>query len=194
MIYLVKTNFNVGIIVVLVIGLLLGYIIYPFINREVRQTTQPQDSTTKTQSDWKTFNDEQYGISFEYPKSWSVELSTQVFENGDLVAVQLTGETQQQNTEFYDGGRLIVMTPVPTDLDLDSWVNSQYTANDQISDININGVVFKKVYTCGLGCSTYYYTVINGKTYGINTFAEGSKKPEYTKIIDQMLKTLVLPK
>ncbi|MBI2034577.1 MAG: FecR domain-containing protein, partial [Candidatus Levybacteria bacterium] len=170
MISLVKTNLNVGIIVVLVIGLLLGYIIYPFINRTARQTTQPQDTTTTTQSGWTTFKDEQSGISFDYPPSWSVSQVSQVFENGDLVAVQLLGPSQQENTEFYDGGRFIVMTPVPTDLDLDSWVNSKYTANDQISDVTINGVAFKKVYTCGLGCFTFYYTVANGKVYGVNTF------------------------
>ena len=194
MITLVKTNVNVGIIVVLVIGLLVGYIVYPFINPSKKQTTQTQDSETVPQSDWTKFENKQYGISFDYPKSWSVEPSTQVFENGDVVAVQLTGETQQQNTEFYDGGRFIVMTPVPTNDDLNTWVNGRSSANDQVSEVTINGIVFKKIYTCGLGCSTYYYTVINGKTYGINTFAEGSKKPEYTKIIDQMLKTLVLPK
>ncbi|OGK19610.1 hypothetical protein A3G67_00985 [Candidatus Roizmanbacteria bacterium RIFCSPLOWO2_12_FULL_40_12] len=189
-----KNNISTGIVAALVIGLLVGYIVYPFINPSQKQTTQTQDNKTAPQSDWKTFNEEQYGISFEYLKSWSVESSTQVFENGDIVAVQFFGETQKANTEFYDGGRFIVMTPVQTDLDLESWVNSKYTANDQISDVTINGVAFKKVYTCGLGCFTFYYTVINGKVYGVNTFSEGSKKAEYQATIDQMLQTLVLPK
>jgi len=194
MISLVKTNFNVGIIVILAIGLLVGYLIYPYINPSDKQTTQPQNSKTTTQSGWTTFSDKQYGISFDYPPSWSVSQVSQVFENGDLIAIQVLGDTQKENTEFYDGGRFIVMTPVPTDLDLDSWINSKYTANDQISDVTINGVVFKKVYTCGFGCFTFYYTVISGKIYGVNTFAEGVKKSEHTKTIDQMLKTLVLPK
>ncbi len=189
-----KNNISVGVIVALVIGLLVGYIVYPYINPSGKQTTTPQGSKTATQSGWSTFSDEQYGISFDYPPDWTVNQSSQVFENGDLVAVQFLGKTQQPNTEFYDGGRFIVMTPVPTDLDLDSWVNSQYTANDQISNVAINGVAFKKVYTCGLGCFIYYYTVINGKVYGINTFAEGSQKAEYQAALDQMLQSLVLPK
>ncbi|MBI2051589.1 hypothetical protein HYT33_02385 [Candidatus Roizmanbacteria bacterium] len=193
-----KNNINTGIVAALVIGLLVGYVVYPFINPSGKQAPQSQEQgqgfKTPTRSDWTTFSDKQYGISFDYPSSWTVEPSTQVFENGDLVAVQVLGETQKANTEFYDGSRFIVMTPVPTNLDLESWVNSKYSVNDQISDVDINGVAFKKVYTCGFGCSTYYYTVINGKVYGVYTFAEGSKKSEYTKTIDQMLKTLVLPK
>ena len=187
-----KNNISVIVIGALIIGLLFGYIVYPFINSSEKQTTQTQDSNTAIQADWTKFENKQYGISFEYPKSWSVEESTQVFENGDLVAVQLIGETQQNNTEFYDGGRFIVMTPVPTDLELDSWVNSKYTANDQISDVTINGVVFKKVYTCGLGCHTYFHTVVNGQAYGINTFAEGSQKAELQAEIDQILQTFLL--
>ena len=189
-----KNNISIGIVVALIIGLLIGYLVYPSINTPAKQTTQPQNSKTTTQSGWTTFSDKQYGISFDYPPSWSVSQVSQVFENGDLIAIQVLGDTQKENTEFYDGGRFIVMTPVPTDLDLDSWVNSKYTANDQISDVTINGVVFKKVYTCGFGCFTFYYTVISGKIYGVNTFAEGVKKSEHTKTIDQMLKTLVLPK
>ena len=188
-----KNNISIGIVVALIIGLLIGYLVYPSINPPAKQTTQPQDLKTATQSGWATFSDDQYGISFDYPTDWSVNQSTQVFENGDLVAVQVLGETQKNNTEFYDGSRFIVMTPVPTDLDLGSWVNSKYTANDQVSDVTINGVAFKKVYTCGLGCFTYYYTVINGQVYGINTLAEGSKKTEYQAALDQMLETLVLP-
>lgn len=198
MISLVKTNFNVGIIVVLVIGLLLGYVVYPFINPSGKQTPRSQEQEqgykAPTRSDWKTFKNEQYGISFDYPTSWTVDSSSQVFESGDVVTVQILGETQKAQTEFYDGGRFVVMVPQATNLDLESWVNSQYSASDQISDVNINGVAFKKVYTCGLGCFTYYYTVINSKVYGINTFAEGSKKAQYQAVIDQMLKTLVLPK
>lgn len=188
-----KNNISVGIVAALVIGLLVGYVVYPFINPSQKQTTQTQDSKTAPQSDWTTFSDEQYGISFDYPRSWSVESSTQVFENGDVVAVQILGETQQAQTDFYDGGRFVVMVPQATNLDLESWINSQYSPSDQISDVNINGVVFKKVYTCGLGCSTYYHTVINGQVYGVNTFAEGSQKAELEKALNQMLKTLSLP-
>ena len=189
-----NNKISLNLIIALVIGLLIGYLVYPYINKSDKQTPQPQDTTTTTQQGWTTFSNEQYGISFDYPPDWTVNQSTQVFENGDVVAVQNLGETQEENTEFFDGGRFIVMTPVPTDLDLNSWVNSKYTVNDQISDVTLNGVAFKKVYTCGLGCFTFYYTVINGQVYGVNTFAEGSKKAEYQTAIGQMLQTLALPK
>ena len=192
-----KNNISTGIVVALVIGLLLGYVVYPFINPSGRQAPQSQEQgqglKTPAQSDWTTFENEQYDISFDYPSSWTVQASTQIFENGDVVTVQYTGEKQQANTEFYDGARFTVMVPVPTPLDLDSWVNTKFTANDQISDVNINGVAFKKVYTCGLGCSTYYHTVINGQVYGIKVFAEGLQKAELEATIAQILKTLVLP-
>lgn len=198
-----KNNIGISVIVALVIGLLAGYVVYPFINPSDKQEIQSQGPKTPTQpdiktSDIKTFEDKQYGISFEYPSSWTVNPSSQVFESGDVVAVQFTGETQQPNTDFYDGARLVVMVPQATTLDLNSWVNSKHGSTvsgtpPQISNTIINGVPFKKVYTCGLGCFTYYYTVINGQVYGVNTFAEGSQKTELEKALDQILKTLSLP-
>ena len=187
-----KNNVVISIIVAIIIGLLVGYVAYPFVNPSDRQTTQSNGSETPTQTqvDFMTFESQQYDISFDYPSDWSIESSSQIFENGDVVTVQFTGKTQQENTEFFDGARFAVMIPQSTNLDLDSWVNSKYSVNDQISDTNINGVAFKKIYTCGLGCSTYYHAVINGKVYGINTFAEGSQKAELEAKLDQMLKTL----
>jgi len=150
-------------------------------------------------SNWKTFENKKYNISFKYPPSWSVIPSTQVFENGDVVAVQYTGKTQRQNTELYDGARFVVMVPQSTNLDLNSWVNSKHSLNvngtpPQISNTEINGMSFKKVYECGLGCFTYYYTVIRGQVYGISVFADGPQKVELEETIEQTLKTLVLPR
>lgn len=191
---LVNNKISRNIIIALVIGLLLGYVVYPFINQQVNDTRSGKGYKTSTKTDVLTFQDDQYGVSFDYPSSWTIDETSQVFENGDIVMVQFTGDTQQPNTEFSDGARFVVMTPVPTDLDLDSWVNSQYSANDQISEETINGIVYKKVYTCGLGCFTYYYTVINGQVFGINTFVESSQKAELEKDLSEMLSTLVLPK
>lgn len=164
-------------------------------------SVQPQppssDNTAATQSDWKTFENKQYNISFKYPPSWSVNPSSQAFENGDLVTVQFTGATQQGQTEFYDGARFVVMVPQATSLDLNSWVNSKHSSNvsgtpAQISNTTINGVSFKKVYECGLGCFTYYYMVVKGRVYGVMASAEGPQKAELEATIDQILKTLVL--
>lgn len=189
-----KNNINTGIVATLVIGLLAGYSLYPLINPSDRKTIEPQSLQAPAKSNVKIFEDKEYGISFEYPASWSVNPSSQVFKSGDVVAVYFTGETQTENTEFYDGARFVVMVPEALAQDLESWVNSRYSASDQVSDVRINGTLFKKVYTCGLGCSTYYHTASGGKIYGINTFAEGSKKAEYQAAIDQILQTLIFPK
>lgn len=137
-----KNNINAGIIAVLAIGLLAGYILYPLINPSDRKTSELQGLQTPAGSNVKIFEDKEYGISFEYPSSWSVNPSSQIFESGDVVAVQFTGETQTGNTEFYDGARFVVMVPQTTGLDLESWVNSQYSVSDQISDVKINGIAF----------------------------------------------------
>lgn len=158
----------------------------------------PTDET-QAQSNWQMFENKQYNISFKYPPSWSVNPSSQMFENGDLVAVQFIGQTQTAQTELYDGARFVVMVPQPTSQDLNSWVNSKHATNvsgaaPQISDTSINDMSFKKVYECGLGCFTYYYTVIGGQVYGIMASADGLQKVQLEATIDQILNTLVLPK
>ena len=163
------------------------------------QSPAPSAGQTAEQLDWKAYENKQYNVSFKYPPSWSVIPSTQAFENGDLVTVQFIGKTQQQNTELYDGARFVVMIPQPTNLDLNSWVNTKHGTTvsgtpPQISDMEINGVPFKKVYECGLGCFTYYYTVTGRQVYGISVFADGPQKVELEATIDQILKTTVLPK
>lgn len=157
------------------------------------------DATASIQSNWQTFENKQYKISFKYPPLWSVSPSSQIFENGDLVAVQFIGQTQTAQTELYDGARFVVMIPQPTSQDLNSWVNSKHTTSvsgtpPQISDTSINGMSFRKVYECGLGCFTYYYTVVGRQVYGIMVSADGPQKVELEATIDQMLNTLVLPK
>lgn len=187
-----NNKIGLNIIIALVIGLLLGYIVYPFINQSVNDSGSGKGYKTSTTIDTSFFESSEHGITFEYPKAWQVDENTSVFEQGDVVTVYINGETQKPNTDFYDGGRFTVMTPLPTDDDLDTWVNSRVSANDQVSEVTIEGVVFKKVYTCGLGCSTYYYTVSNGKVYGINTFAEGSQKDNFQNDIEDILNSVII--
>ncbi|OGD90840.1 hypothetical protein A3D81_01735 [Candidatus Curtissbacteria bacterium RIFCSPHIGHO2_02_FULL_40_17] len=148
-----------------------------------------------SQQDWKSFENKQYNISFKYPPTWSINKNTQLFENGDLVAVQFTGATQQEQTEFYDGARFVVMIPQATNLDLNSWVESRHKANvsgsaPQFSDTVINGVTFRKVYECGLGCFTYYYRVVGGQGYGVVVSAAGPQEVELNATISEILKTV----
>jgi len=194
-------NRNLGVVFILVL-IILGAVIIGTKIGTLTPSVQPQQptspDTTSTQSDWQTFENNTYNISFKYPPSWSVNPSSQVFENGDLVAVQLIGQTQKQNTELYDGARFIVMVPQQTSLNLNSWVNNRHGSNvsgtpPQISSRVINGVSFTKVYECGLGCFTYYYTVIRGQVYGVMVSAAGPQQVELDAAIEEILQTLVLP-
>ena len=162
-------------------------------------SVQPQQpaspDTTSVKSGWQTYENNTYNISFKYPPSWSVNPATQVFENGDLVAVQFTGATQKEQTEFYDGARFVVMIPQAATLDLNSWVNSKHSTTvsgtpPQFSDTVINGVTFRKVYECGLGCFTYYYRVVGGQGFGIVVSVAGPQEVELNAILSEILKTV----
>ena len=192
-----------AIIVIALILLIVGVALILTQNKALSPSTPPVSSPSPaaaqvSQQGWKSFENKQYNISFRYPPTWSVNPTTQIFENGDLVAVQFTGATQKEQTEFYDGARFVVMIPQATNLDLNSWVDSKHKANvtgppPQISDTTINGVSFRKVYECGLGCFTYYYTASGGKVFGIMVSAVGPQEVELTATLSEILKTLVLP-
>src|SRR3989344_9485113 len=184
-----RTFVIVFIFVLLILGAVIIGIKIGSPSIQPQQPTSPD--TTSTQSDWKTVENNRYNISFKYPPSWSVNPSSQVFENGDLVAVQFIGKTQTDQTELFDGARFIVMVPQQTSLDLNSWVNSKHGSNvsgtpAQISSRIINGVTFTKVYECGLGCFTYYYTVIRGQVYGVMVSAAGPQQVELDAAIEEI--------
>lgn len=192
-----------AIIVIALILLIVGVALILTQNKALSPSTPPVKSPSPaaaavSQQDWKSFENKQYNISFKYPPTWSINENTQLFENGDLVAVQFTGVTQKEQTEFYDGARFVVMIPQATNLDLNSWADSRHKANvagpaPQFSDTTVNGVLFRKVYECALGCFTYYYTVSGGKVYGIVVSAAGPQEVELNATISEILKTLVLP-
>ena len=196
-----SVNRTLGIVFILTL-IILGAVFVGIKIGALKPSVQPQQpaspDTTSIQSGWQTFENSTYNISFKYPPSWSVNPNSQVFENGDLVAVQFIGKTQTDQTELFDGARFIVMVPQQTSLDLNSWVNNRHGSNvsgtpAQISSTDINGVSFKKVYECGLGCFTYYYTVIGGQVYGVMVGATGPQQVELDATIEEILQTLVLP-
>ena len=196
-----SVNRTLGIVFILTL-IILGAVFVGIKIGALKPSVQPQQpaspDTTSIQSGWQTFENSTYNISFKYPPSWSINPSSQVFENGDLVAVQFIGQTQKQNTELYDGARFIVMVPQQTSLDLNSWVNNRHGSNvsgtpPQISSRVINGVSLTKVYECGLGCFTYYYTVVRGQVYGVMVSAAGPQQVELDATIEEILQTLVFP-
>lgn len=138
-----------------------------------------------------------YKIIFNYPLSWSMNTTTEVFENGDLVAVEFVGPTQKERTEFYDGARFVVMIPEKTNLDLSSWINSKHQGlpgekPPVVNDVEVNGRGFKKVDECGLGCFSYYYTLSNGQVYGMMASSAGPQKAELEATLDQILNSVEL--
>ena len=192
-----------AIIVIALILLIVGVALILTTNSSLLPSKPPVSSPSPaaaqvSQQGWKSFENKQYKISFKYPPTWSINENIQMFENGDLVAIQIKGTTQKEQTEFYDGARFVVMIPQATNLNLNSWADAKHKANvtgtaPQFSDTVINGVTFRKVYECGLGCFTYYYTVADGKVFGVVVSAAGSQEVELNATLSEILKTLVLP-
>ncbi|QQG43191.1 MAG: hypothetical protein HYW45_03245 [Candidatus Daviesbacteria bacterium] len=150
-----------------------------------------------TQLKWGRYVNTKYKIVFPYPLSWSMNTTTLIFEDGDLITVEFLGPTQKERAEFYDGARFTVMIPQKTDLDLSGWIAEKHKGlpgekPPDVNDVQLNGRNFKKVYTCGLGCFTYYYTTIDGQVYGVMTFADGPQKTGLEAILKEMLAKLEL--
>src|SRR3990167_6260232 len=150
-----------------------------------------------TQLKWGRYINTKYRVIFAYPLTWSMNTTTSIFETGDLITVEFIGPTQKDQTEFYDGARLVGMIPQPTNSDLSDWVAGRHRGlpgenPPEASDVQLNGRNFKKVYTCGLGCFTYYYTIIDGQVYGVMVFASGPQKAELEATLEQMLTKLEL--
>src|SRR3990172_66908 len=91
------------VIVFLFVLLILGAVIIGTkIGTPSVQPQQPASpDTTSVKSGWQTYENNTYNISFKYPPSWSINPSSQVFENGDLVAVQFICKKQKDKKEFF---------------------------------------------------------------------------------------------
>ncbi len=149
---------------------------------------QPQQQETG----YSVYQSLVFGFSIDYPTTWEVKQDTQVFENGDAVAFRKTGPGQKVQTELTDGAQVVVSQPFSINVDLAVWVKESYPNTSVFSQNTISGRTYQKVYTCDLGCMTFYYTLINGKVYGVATFAEGpdSDKMVYENAIVYMLNSL----
>ncbi|QQS44489.1 hypothetical protein IPM65_02735 [Candidatus Roizmanbacteria bacterium] len=153
----------------------------------------PQDTDT---NGWQTFTSTDFGISIQYPPNWK-KTDGQSFENGDLFGVMIMGETQREATELYDGATLTIANPITVEKDYETWAKDYYTTHHvdesqplEFSNETINGIEYLKVYTCGLGCFTYYITEKGDYVYQIVTSADGPSEKEYRQTIDKMLETI----
>ena len=152
-----------------------------------------------TQLKWGRYVNTKYQIVSPYPLSWSMNTTTSIFENGDLITVEFIGPTQTDQTEFFDGARFVVMIPEATNLDLSAWISNKHQGlpgedPPQVTDVQFNGRGFKRVYTCGLGCFSYYYTIVDGQVYGVMTSAAGPQQTELEATLEQILEKLELGK
>lgn len=177
--------------------------------QSAKQTQQKNDITPTlpvvitqppTESDiaeWSTFISEDFGISVKYPPDWEKK-EGQSFENGDLFGVMIMGETQREGTELYDGAIFAIATPIKVEDEYKIWAKDYYTRSHldesqplEFSTETINGVEYLKVYTCGLGCFTYYITEKDNYVYQVMVTAVGPGEEAYQQTIDKIIATLV---
>ncbi len=147
-------------------------------------------SSSSPQTGYQAYQDPTYGFTIAYPKAWEIRKDTQVFENGDAVAFRKTGPTQKERTELTDGVQVAIAQPFTITSDLSTWVKEYFDKQAEFSQNTINDRTYQKVYTCGLGCMTFYYTLVNNKVFGVAVFAQGADKMVYNNAVVYMLKSL----
>lgn len=166
--------------------------------------SQPSQSTlisptlpTGLTANWETYTNTDYGFEIKYPSEWSKsEGVSQVFPDGDAVNFQITGETQKEGTEFYDGGQVTIAVPVKL-LPNQSAANylryfHKNSLNDENNEFQLNkigNVTWTTFHACGLGCYDYYHKEKDDKVYSIITTSGGSQKQRYDSQINQILST-----
>ncbi len=147
--------------------------------------------------EWKNFSSIEYSISFDYPSGWEVVENSQNFQNGDIFALSVIGQTQRTQTELYDGASFAVMKPLNTNETLSQWVRTNYSGSGmgpdrppQFDSASFAGITYEKVYVCGLGCFTYFHTKQNNMIYGFVYLAEGPHAPEYESVINRIMSSV----
>jgi len=156
-----------------------------------------RSQTQNSDTGYKEYTNSTYGFSVEYPSSWEVREDTHVFENGDIVAFQIKGQTQKRYTEFIDGARFIVAKPFTIDTDLETWMKGYFDDQAEFSKFTLAKYPFEAVEDCSqFGCMRYLFTTINGQAYGVALFAQGTSEESagYENALLYMLKSLTFTK
>lgn len=141
----------------------------------------PDEQITEIES-LKIYSNKQYNLTFSFPKDWVVNNDTQIFSS-DLVTVEKWGETQKANTEFADGIRFVVMTPLSTEVELSDWIQKEFIDNSFsdppiITREIISGIPYSKIHTCGLGCHDFYVTKNDGRIFAFLLFPDNAALKE----------------
>lgn len=149
------------------------------------------------EGEWKNFTSTGYKISFSYPSGWEIAENSQNFENGDIFAIRVIGQTQRTQTELYDGASFAVMKPLSTDKNLSQWVKDKYSDSElsperppQFEKVAFGEITYEKIIVCGLGCFTYYHTLQNNLIYGFVFIAEGPHKAQYESAVSRVMSSV----
>ena len=154
--------------------------------------------TPVAEGEWKTFTDTSNGLLFGYPSNWKQQTASQFFENGDIFAIQVIGQTQRPQTELYDGANFAVMRPIFSDMEVLEWMKSRYENDEPVDSsrppvyesVSFGGMRYEKVTVCGLGCFPYYHIKKSGKIYGFLGFAAGPNETTYQEVIGRILSSV----
>ncbi|OGG32103.1 hypothetical protein A3I51_01610 [Candidatus Gottesmanbacteria bacterium RIFCSPLOWO2_02_FULL_38_8] len=165
--------------------------VQPLSEEEKKFLNPPEEPTSSPYipSGWLTYRDTEYGISFSYPSDWQLDPENHnIFSQGEIINLQILGETSVA---------LSVAKPVPTDLSLEDWIDSEFiqpqldvltrdaklTYNSTLG--NQNAV---QVQICQQGdCNSFRFAKIGNQIYGIEFFTEKATKPLYMSQIDQII-------
>ena len=148
-----------------------------------------------TSGGWKTFSDPAIGLSFKYPPYWTVREEGLSFQDGDLLVLQIWGQTQKTQTELYDGASFAVMKPIESPLEISDWVIQKYDQESPeekpvYSEEKFGDKTYEKAYLCGLGCFSYYHIKENGKIYGFVYSSIGPDKISYDSDFNKIMESI----
>lgn len=185
-------------------GLVFAYFVFikpekivpqPIVSSTPVPVTSPSSLPTPDPTvDWEIYKNEEYGFEIKYPGDWSVNQDSQVFKEGkDIFAIWIWGATQKKDTELYDGASFTIGIPIKTEKNVKTWVKEYYPEKNINGEPNIfsqeviNGQMFQKVFTCGLGCFTYYNIKKGDYIYRLMVSVGGPDEEQYKQIINQIL-------
>lgn len=154
-----KNNKKIWWIIVVVIVVLTLAIVLVFATRQT--AVAPEDGEEINQSDeidnsnWKTYQNEEYGFSFKYPGEWEIYKS----DNKEIIFIDISKEEMENlENQFqeslqklgatdslpeYEYNKLILKINKNSSSDLDEWLRKEYLLTDNmysIEKININNV------------------------------------------------------
>jgi hypothetical protein len=173
------------------------YLLYLNFNRtqttSIPATVDTPPETSDPITDWEIFNDTQFGISFYYPKDWSVTKET----NGlFIISPETSNNILDANNTWTRVGDIIIQKitkdKLPNNknnLPLTQWISSEeaknYGINQPAAPYNLGGLTGYKVISCGEMCGEEVYLESSDIIYRIDS----GNYDRFTGIFSQILST-----